>query len=1064
MRHSPPLLRRTKLFPPTPPRGYIRVRSPWPATPPPVLLVCAPAGYGKTSALASLCDDQPRPTVWYSLDGADADPAVFFAYLVAGVAAHLPGFGQATSTLIAGAQATAVQLAGAFLAELENVCLPAMRFVLDGWDALPTGGELTGALELLLAAPVPGLSWAIASRHCLFRLARFKASGRAIEVGARALAFDEEEERLFWQARIERPAPPDAVSRTAAALEGWPLGLELLAHWHLEDPTARCPAVSLDEAFIDALIGAEPPAVRDFMLKSALLESVEPSDFQRVFHTAPPEGIVPRLTEANLLSVAPGGLRFQPLLLEVLQAAAQRRFEESQRRAWHVRAGMSFSHADPELAMRHFLKAGDAERALDVAASLFPRYWATGRVGTIGACLDRLSDEQRAREPRALLWRGRLAEWAGSAREAEALYHRAALRAEEEGSQPTRFGALTRLATVYAARDDVAGFERALRDARPWAEEAPIGDQCDLLLAQALMAERLGEEGAPLAFNKRILDFPIDDDVDVAHAQGTALLNLAGYAYNQGDWAEARSYLNRLHQAIRRHGLTGLRSALWLTRGMLSLRDGDLDEVATCLGQLGGDWEATLAWQDAVLAHELAADLAMSRGEWPQAREHLAMAERGYEGAGASYGTLAVTDGHLRLAGRQGLFEEGRQRFAAITPPSLADPFGQQMELTYAQVLALSGADGEAAERLERLLPRLPPGLSYRRTQASLLLGLMRRRESLLAEGLALLAKGGFHALLAEAPALYARYAEALPDVRGGAEALAVAGRRFGPPPRPATGSVPERLSLRCFGAFEVMRGSTPLNKWPRRKIRALLALLAAYPDGLPRSELAVRLYGEELNAEHNLRALVSGLRSLLEPELPARGTSRFLVFAHDRYQLLPDSIAYCDLAEFRELRRRAQEARLEGRLRQAQDLSQRLMALYRGNLFDEPALGSFFEAETQLLRREIQEELRWLASSYMAQENGLAALAVIQRLLAIDDLSEPDVLLAVETYLRMGVVGLAQQAIHDYRQHLRRGLDEQPSPEFERRANALLQGPGPGATRGRKHGRSLPRAHGRDG
>ena len=48
-----------------------------------LVLVCAPAGFGKTTLLADWARGGQRPVVWLALDAGDNDPARFWRYVAA---------------------------------------------------------------------------------------------------------------------------------------------------------------------------------------------------------------------------------------------------------------------------------------------------------------------------------------------------------------------------------------------------------------------------------------------------------------------------------------------------------------------------------------------------------------------------------------------------------------------------------------------------------------------------------------------------------------------------------------------------------------------------------------------------------------------------------------------------------------------------------------------------------------------------------------------------------------------------------------------------------------------
>ena len=101
-----------------------------------LVLVCAPAGWGKTSVLSQWHSAEPGVLAWVSLDPGDDDRVRFWSYVIAAVRTVVPEVGEAALAALPNAPG---DLAGAVLPSLLNELAAAGRrlvLVLDDYHCV----------------------------------------------------------------------------------------------------------------------------------------------------------------------------------------------------------------------------------------------------------------------------------------------------------------------------------------------------------------------------------------------------------------------------------------------------------------------------------------------------------------------------------------------------------------------------------------------------------------------------------------------------------------------------------------------------------------------------------------------------------------------------------------------------------------------------------------------------------------------------------------------------------------------------------------------------------------
>lgn len=389
-----------------------------------LILVDAPAGYGKTTLLAQwrAASAQARPFGWVSLDAGDNDPNRLWLHVACALQRALPGLdgtdlpGPPGGTGLPGPPGgPGADNSGPLVSRLAHVLAAVAEpvvLVLDDYHLI-TEPHCHQQLEWLLQQLSPPVSIALSTRaDPPLPLGRLRVAGELAEIRMPGLRFTvAEAAALIDAAGGHRPADGDLAGLVDQA-EGWPAGLYLAAlSLRAEpDPGAFIRRFTGSNRFIadyltEEVLARQPPEVRTFLLRTAVLGRFSAPLCEAVTGTGGAAELIETLERQNLFVVPLDDRRqwfryhrlFGQLLLSLLTRA-----EPGAMPALHQRASDWFAgHGDPAEAIEHALAAGNSGAAVELIGRHWYSFADAGRAPAVRRWLRALGDDGIGASPLA---------------------------------------------------------------------------------------------------------------------------------------------------------------------------------------------------------------------------------------------------------------------------------------------------------------------------------------------------------------------------------------------------------------------------------------------------------------------------------------------------------------------------------------------------------------------------------------------------------------------------------------------------------------------------------------
>ncbi|HVH22345.1 MAG TPA: helix-turn-helix transcriptional regulator, partial [Pseudonocardia sp.] len=431
-----------------------------------LVLVCGPAGFGKTNLLADWVGTGGRAVAWLSLDARDNDPVRFWRHVAAALDGVHPGLADRVGALVAGGAPTSFVAPVTALVNQLATAPEDVSLVVDDYHLI-TAQEVHRSLEFLLDNLPSALHLVLASRSDPpLPLARLRARGQLTELRAGDLRFTYGETAQLLRKTVGHDLPAAVVAALGERTEGWAAGLQLaaLSLQGRRDIPRFVEEFSGSHRFVldyltEEVLERQTEQLRTFLLETSILERLSGSLCDAVVGCSDSQRTLQSVERASLflipLDEERRWWRYHHLFAELLRATLQRLYPARVPELHRAATSWFERHHLPDDAIRHALAAGDPEwAAAIVEANLEEQIWRRAEGATLVSWLSALPAVEIHRRPVLTLGQAYVTLMTGRLDEVEPLLttaEQALAGADDQSYQPSIGRPDSVLANVPAA-------------------------------------------------------------------------------------------------------------------------------------------------------------------------------------------------------------------------------------------------------------------------------------------------------------------------------------------------------------------------------------------------------------------------------------------------------------------------------------------------------------------------------------------------------------------------------------------------------------------------------------
>lgn len=567
---------------------------------PQLILVSAPAGYGKTTLVRQWMTYHERQTAWLSLDTSDNEPQRFWAYLIYALQRVQGHVGETTlemlhsSTLFSETPPGDEALLTPLLNDLFSLETP-IDLVIDDYHLIENSQIHAGMTFFIHNIP-PNFNLVVITRtDPVWPLSRWRSKGRLVEVKPLDLKFTRDEMMHFIEGRVDKPLSERECTELYKKTEGWVTAVQLVINSlnNTSDTSAFIRNLTGDHQDIlyfltEEVFLRQSIEVQDFLMKTSLLSRLSPSLCDSMTSRENSREMIDWLDRENLFIISLDEhrewYRYHHLFGELLYYFLESRYRDMIPELHHKAGEWFLETGEIGEAIRHFIKGESYEMVAHLIHDTIDRLWDQEGMAPLLEWLSLLPRDLFQSYPRLLAYQAIMSLLVGRLEEAKSCLELAQEIEHKETDRKKEY-----VGMLAVVRTWLCIFEGDLLEALKNAEKAlqllPDSAYFWKISAAISYGDAKVFSGELESAYKAFIDaYRWSRQGSIFLVTVSAAMNIVKVLWMKGDLFEARKFSKEMLTLAKERNLSTIprMGVVWLFLGDIFREEGHLEEAQRC--------------------------------------------------------------------------------------------------------------------------------------------------------------------------------------------------------------------------------------------------------------------------------------------------------------------------------------------------------------------------------------------------------------------------------------------------------------------------------------------------